>query len=259
MWTREELKARGKMAVRRNYWSAVLVAFVIMLISGGFSSGNNARNALDEVNNGGAYYNGYTLDEYYDDFAGGNDAYDSGNSLMESVFGVVFSAVMMIVLIVGALFTVFIGNPLSVGGKRFFILNQTEQASAKNLGYAFTSGNVGNVILTLFLRDLYVTLWTLLFIIPGIVKALEYRMVPYILAENPGMNRTEAFAISKQMMDGQKWDVFVLDLSFLGWELLSGLTLGILGIFWVNPYIYATDAELYTKNREMAYQKGFIR
>ena len=94
---------------------------------------------------------------------------------------------------------------------------------------------------------------------PGIVKSYEYRMVPYILAENPGMNRSEAFAISKQMMNGQKWDVFVLDLSFIGWHLLSGITLGIVGIFWVNPYVQATNAELYTRNREIAYQKGFIR
>ena len=70
-------------------------------------------------------------------------------------------------------------------------------------------------------------------------------MVPYILAENPNVEATEALKMSREMMQGNKWNAFVLDLSFLGWILLTICTCGILGIFYVNPYIYATDAELY--------------
>jgi hypothetical protein len=88
-------------------------------------------------------------------------------------------------------------------------------------------------------------LWTLLFIIPGIVKAYEYRMIPYILAENPHMSRKEVFAASKSMMMGNKWKAFVLDLSFLGWHILSVFTVGILELFYVAPYVYATNAALY--------------
>jgi len=84
-------------------------------------------------------------------------------------------------------------------------------------------------------------------------------MVPYIIAENPGMDRREAFAISKRMMDGEKWNTFVLDLSFLGWGILGVLTCGILLIFYVNPYIYATHAELYEYNKLKAYNEGYIR
>ena len=76
--------------------------------------------------------------------------------------------------------------------------------------------------------NLFIALWTLLLIVPGIIKSYEYRMVPYILAENPGMNRKEAFAISKRMMTGKKWATFVLDLSFFGWIFLSIFTCGIL-------------------------------
>ena len=83
-------------------------------------------------------------------------------------------------------------------------------------------------------------------------------MVPYILAENPGMNHKDAFAISKKMMDGRKMDAFILDLSFIGWHILAIFTLGILEIFYVNPYIQATKAELYAFNKAMAYQEGFI-
>ena len=81
----------------------------------------------------------------------------------------------------------------------------------------FRSGHYGNIVLTMFLRDLYIVLWTLLFIVPGIVKSYEYMMVPYILAENPGMDQKEVFQISREMMNGQKWNAFVLDLSFIGW------------------------------------------
>ena len=89
----------------------------------------------------------------------------------------------------------------------------------------------------------------LLFIIPGIVKSYEYMMIPYLLAEHPEMTRQEAFAESKQMMDGNKWDAFVLDLSFIGWTLLGVCTFGILLVFYVEPYIYLTRAELYHAKR----------
>lgn len=260
MWIREELKMRAKIAFRRNYWSAVLVAFVLTLIGGGAysgarrvynqASGNDSYSYTDFWDNSYGYEYGYGYDDYYD---------PGFTRLVDSTFAVVFSAVMGIVMIVGIFFSIFIGNPLRVGGNRFFIMNQTEQPSAKTLGYAFTSGNVGNVIVTMFLMDLYIVLWSMLFVIPGIVKAYEYLMVPYILAENPGMDRSEVFMISKRMMDGHKWDAFVLQLSFIGWNILSAMTAGILGIFYVEPYFQATMAELYTWNREYAYQNGYIQ
>ena len=86
-----------------------------------------------------------------------------------------------------------------------------------------------NVVLVMFLKNLFTSLWTLLFVIPGIVKHYEYLMIPYILAENPGMDRKEAFQISKRMMDGQKMETFILDLSFIGWILLSAIPVESLG------------------------------
>lgn len=76
--------------------------------------------------------------------------------------------------------------------------------------------------------------------------------MPYLLAENPSMPKEQAFALSKQMMDGQKWKAFVLDLSFIGWEILSGFTAGILGIFYVTPYRNMTHAALY---ESLCYQR----
>lgn len=70
-------------------------------------------------------------------------------------------------------------------------------------------------------------------------------MIPYILAENPKIQRKKAFKLSKKMMKGNKWKTFILDLSFLGWELLSIFTFGLLNIFYINPYKVATTVELY--------------
>lgn len=70
-------------------------------------------------------------------------------------------------------------------------------------------------------------------------------MIPYILAENPKIERKKAFKLSKEMMKGNKWKTFILDLSFIGWELLSIFTLGLLNIFYINPYKVATTVELY--------------
>lgn len=123
----------------------------------------------------------------------------------------------------------------------------------------FKSGHYGNIVVTMFLMNLYITLWSLLFLIPGIIKAYEYLMIPYILADNPGMDRKEAFAISKRMMDGEKWNAFNLQLSFIGWILLSVFTCGLLGIFYVSPYMEVTMAELYAYNKGKAFHEGYIQ
>ena len=156
------------------------------------------------------------------------------------VFIIVFVVLMAVVI----LLDVFIFNPLEVGCKRYYLRNLNEPAQVGNIGYAFDH-NYKNITKTMFFRDLFTVLWTLLFIIPGIVKSYEYQMIPYLLADNPQMTKEQAFEESKRMMQGQKWKAFVLDLSFIGWNILSALTLGILGIFYVQPYMDATHAALY--------------
>lgn len=94
------------------------------------------------------------------------------------------------------------------------------------------------------LQTLFVVLWSLLLIIPGVIKGYAYAMAPFIMAENPEMTAREALNASEELMDGHKADLFFLDLSFLGWALLSILTLGI-GDFWLNPYRNAAYAAFY--------------
>lgn len=241
MWTRQELKFRAKQAFGRNYGCAVGVALIMMIVTGALGQGGTGyRSYTNYTEHGSAYMTGHAS------YIGGMMAW-------------LLSMITLSVALCFILFQIFAGNVLAVGGRRFFVLNQTGHPGMGVMLDGFRSGHYGNVVLTMFLRDLYTFLWTLLFVIPGIVKYYEYLMVPYVLAENPGMNKEEAFLISKQMMNGQKMDVFILDLSFIGWKFLSGITCGLLGIFYVNPYVEATFAELYTANRAKAYQEGYIR
>lgn len=95
-----------------------------------------------------------------------------------------------------------------------------------------------------FLRSLYTLLWSLLFIIPGIVAAYRYAMTPFILAEHPELTASQAIARSKELMMGRKFDLFLLDLSFLGWVILAVLTMN-LGHLFLNPYRNAAYAVFY--------------
>ncbi len=102
-----------------------------------------------------------------------------------------------------------------------------------------------------FLVGLFTFLWSLLFVIPGIVKALSYSMAPYILAENKGKAALECINESKAMTMGHKADLFVLSLSFIGWILLGAITFGIAYI-WVTPYMNATFANAYNSLKPAA-------
>ena len=95
-----------------------------------------------------------------------------------------------------------------------------------------------------FLRILYITLWSLLFVIPGIVKSYAYAMTPFIMAENPEMSANDAITASRELMDGHKGDLFILDLSFIGWGILAAVTCNI-GHLALNPYRNAAYAAFY--------------
>lgn len=104
--------------------------------------------------------------------------------------------------------------------------------------------NFGNAFLLALLNEIFVFLWSLLLIVPGIIKAYAYRMSFYILADNPDMDANTARIRSIEMMKGNKWRLFCLDLSFIGWLILCMLTLGILS-FWVMPYMQCSTAAFY--------------
>ena len=113
-------------------------------------------------------------------------------------------------------------------------------------------------VLAMLLRGVYTFLWSLLFLIPGIVKSYAYSMVPYIIYENPNLTAKQAIALSCKLTDGYKWDLFILDLSFIGWNLLSAITGGILGILYVYPYMGVTHATVYEHLKQSALTGGRV-
>lgn len=265
MWTRAELKSKAKFSFKRNYWKSVLISLILALIVGGGSSGSSISSAVSNNligNSDSSVAGDYSDDDssLYDDNDFYDDTYDenveddiddlkgiagtTAGMMAIGIFLIVFIIVFVVIMAVVILLDVFIFNPLEVGCKKYYLRNLNEPAQVGNIGYAFDN-NYKNIIKTMFFRDLFTVLWTLLFIIPGIVKSYEYQMIPYLLADNPQMTKEQAFEESKRMMQGQKWKAFVLDLSFIGWNILSALTLGILGIFYVQPYMDATHAALY--------------
>lgn len=109
-----------------------------------------------------------------------------------------------------------------------------------------------------FLMNLYIVLWSLLFIIPGIIKSYSYSQTFYIKAENPNIPASRAIELSKIMMEGHKGELFYLHLSFIGWSILSALTMNILGIVYVFPYYYAAQAFAYQEIKADAAARGVI-
>lgn len=260
MWTRKDLKTKAKERMSLNYWRSVLVALILTAVAGGgaasaagaFGGGSDSSSISDEIR--------YTLSDNGDDEDSASDALDSFEEMMNDDFYlddgvddfiaivlivvVIALIVVLIATVIAVLLRVFLLQPLEVGCKRFFTRNLDDNAQVKEVCFSYDH-NYMNSVKIMFFKGLYTFLWTLLFVIPGIIKSYEYKQVPYILAENPDITKEEAFARSKQMMSGNKWKAFVLDLSFLGWEILNTMTIGILGIFYVKPYEYQTEAAFY--------------
>ena len=230
MWTRAELKARGKLAFRANYWRTVLVAFIATIITTGTATYKFNGDAKDVLKGD------YQLD-IPGDLTGGGDL---------AVLGLV-GGLSLLVLIIAVAIAVFLINPIEVGCANFFLSNTRNSATNIDKLERGFKPNYKNIVKAQFMTQLSILLWSFLFIIPGIYKAYQYRLVPYILAEDPDMDYKEAMLLSKQAMDGSKMAAFVLDLSFIGWEILGALTFGILDLLYVNPYVQATNAELYIK------------
>lgn len=162
--------------------------------------------------------------------------------LASLIVGVISGACGFVPL-VGSIVTLVIGPAFTLGMTMIY-LNVTygDQADVATLFDGFK--NFGTAFLTNLLIGIFTMLWSLLLIVPGIIKAISYSMSFYILAENPEMSATEAINESKEIMDGHKMEYFILNLSFLPWFLLCIVTLGIAAIY-VTPYVSLTYTDFY--------------
>ena len=233
MWTRSLLKNNAKQALSRNLGKAILVCLVAdLFISGGGRSATFTYRMQSKNPQ-------FVLDFQY--------FWHQHSALITLIF--------LVTLILSVLFSLLVRNVIQVGRNRFFMESRVGLPPFSSLFSAFSSPTYWNIVKTLFLRDIYIFLWSLLFIIPGIVKSYEYSMIPYLLAENPGMSAERAFALSREMTFGEKASIFVLDLSFFGWSVVCLFTFGI-GYFFLSPYVQATYAELYAALRAKIFARG---
>lgn len=296
MWTRAKVKEQAKAALHRNYWKIVLVASLLFLLgcgSGGYQIYQSAHHGGTEsdVEESGtevdAVIEGEVAAEENPEqeqdegkpqslisirLKGDTGETETGEeqaenynytiTIMETVVvGVMGLALFVVLLFFSSaavlLVDIFLINPLSVGGSRFMIRSVEDVAQVKEIAYGFDH-SYKNIAKVLFYKELYVFLWTLVFVIPGIVKMYQYYMVPYLLAEHPDLDYRDALQMSRDMMEGNKWKTFVLGLSFLLWDFFGAVTLGVGWVLYVQPYRQLTFAALYCelKNTSVIYSAG---
>ena len=254
MWTRKQLKENAKAVLSKYYWTAFAVCIIISLLVGGtngFSSLNTYSNFASGANTSAEELNraGVVLDEL--------DHLDP--EIVATIF-LLFGFIVLLSAVVWLFATamrIFLFNPLIAGKTAYFIRQREDCGKIGNLGIAFKKGKYKGTILTMFLKELYLWLWSLLFVIPGIIKSYSYFMVPYIVADNPELPASRIFEISKKTMKGEKWNLFVLQLSFILWDLACCCTCG-LGFFFHAPYKETTYAELYACLKNKAIHEGII-
>ena len=212
MWNRQQVKEQAKIIMKRNYWKMFVVALIAGILNAEYVD----------------------LIQAVEDFIPDNVLPSTFSSILTILSGGFF---------VGLLSSIFIGNVIRVGEQYYFIKNHYGNPALNEIFQGF-KGNYLNVVKIMLIMELKIMLWLLLLVVPGIIKAYEYSMIPYLLAENPNITMDEAFSLSKQMTTGQKMNLFVLDLSFLGWYFLGFLCFGI-GALFVKPYDVAAFTEVY--------------
>jgi len=239
MWTRQLLKENAKVAFKRNYWLCVAVSAIAMFLMGG-GIGISTNTSMEET-----------------------EAIISGQMTLQDLIAqippgifVVLGLAVMVGLVLGLCIVILVSNVAQVGCNRYFIENREHKTHVGQVFYGFQGGRYTSTVWIMFLKGLYIFLWSMLFWIPGIIKTYSYMMVPYIIAENSSLDKSRVFELSRKMMRGHKWEAFVLGLSFLGWNILGAMTGGLVSILYVNPYQHATYAEFYSAVKAEAIQKG---
>lgn len=176
-------------------------------------------------------------------------------AMLALVFVGVFLAVLVISLAIGMTYRAFVANPVRIGLCRY-LMEHRQGRSYIRTEFSVFSGTYLKVVKAQILTDLKILLGTFLFYVPGILWSYQYLLVPYLLAENPYMTSRRARELSRQIMHGEKWHIFLLQMSFIGWYLLCVLTLG-LGFLFLAPYYDATMAEFYAAMRSKALAYGY--
>lgn len=162
--------------------------------------------------------------------------------------------IIVLAFMLSVFFYVFVQNVFKVGKNRYFIEQRRYNTKMDKILFPYHVSRALHIAYVSFYKSLYQLLW-IPTIIGGIIKHYEYKMIPYILAENPNVSKEEAFSLSKELSDGSKMDMFKLDLSLIGWYILQIMTFGISSVFFFNSYKESIYAELYMNLRKTKYDK----
>lgn len=237
MYDRKAIKLKSKAAFKANYWRTFFVTFIITAIAGGTagSVGSNAANG----------------------FAKGGDpssAIQEAQTQMDNIFAgdpkttalaiAIVVGILAVAVAIGTAINLFIVQPFKVGACNFYDRNEKSPAGVGEILNGFRNGYMRNV-LAMFLAYLFTSIGMILFVIPGILFAFGFRLVPYVLSEHPEMTAMQALKESHRLMKGNRWKLFVFDLSFIGWNILTAITLGLVGTFFALPYQNQANAGFY--------------
>ena len=226
-FNRTVLKENAKMPLRQSYWMAFAVSLVVTLLTGSTGKFIFNINADDIIYQSGLFNSFYHHIPWL---------VRVGFIWFLTILGITFS-------FVGIAYKIFVSNILELSEAHFYLENRKYPANFTEIFSGFKD-NYLKKVMAMFMRNLFISLWTLFFVIPGIVASYKYWAVKYVMNENPNLSWQHALDISRRMTYGRKMDLFMLDLSFLGWRILGTLLFGI-GNFFVNPYYAQTETEAY--------------
>lgn len=231
-----DLRSRAREALKGNWFVMIIAGFIASLLGGVASS------------SGGSV-----------DFSSSSEMTDAELEAMMAQLGITEEILMAILAVIGVLAIVglvysiiclIVGSGVSVGYAQLNL--DLVDGRAVSVGAIFSRfSDWKTALVARLLTGLRVFLWSLLFVIPGIIAAYDYEMVTFVLAEQPYLSASEAMAESKRLMKGNRWRLFCLELSFFGWALLSVFTLGI-GNLWLTPYVQASRAAFYREIKSEA-------
>lgn len=231
MWSRKDLKKKARILIKSNYWRSVSVCFLIAMLTASYPISRSLflNYFPDKIQTKTALilpvfisaesFSSAFLDFIPDNFIAAAFLHTVQNYLKRPDF--IVTSFLTLGVILSLLYKFFISNLLIVGEKRFFVESYNyEDTNISKIFFLYKLRYLANPSWVMFCYTLFQKLWDLT-IIGGIIKHYEYSMIPYILAENPKISQKNAFFLSKQLTKGNKWNLFLLDLSFLGWELFS--------------------------------------
>ncbi|MDR2610250.1 MAG: DUF975 family protein [Clostridiales Family XIII bacterium] len=282
MWKIRTVKKTGRRMMRGNY----LVCFVACLIltfvvSGPMSISDRITDSENVLKGIAVYAPGSRTADIIDDAIDGIEKFKKSTSLGSDaksgaignayhqianaggVTGLITNSVntifakgklgsvalQLFTFMLAAFLFLFVNGVLEFGLARLFLENRRSRATRVNrIFFIYQVGRTRRVALIVFMRTLYLFLWALT-IVGFPVKYYAYRQIPYLAAENPDLTHREIFKLSASLMKGQKFRLFLFDMSFIPWWLLSVITFGIMKYVWLDPFYYASRAEVYAQLR----------